>query len=98
MYIFQVPILKMCVAGDTLATYRRILKRTMTRSLAMEYSYTGLGPKRQRTKKAFSEHPLCAAILGNIIVAEQLAFCVVFLVIALEYPFYEDLFSYRITI
>ncbi|XP_018026050.1 uncharacterized protein LOC108681518 [Hyalella azteca] len=46
-------------------TVRRVLKRCMTRDLALHFSFTGLGERRTVSKQAFGSHLLCTRILGD---------------------------------
>ncbi|XP_018006698.1 uncharacterized protein LOC108664590 [Hyalella azteca] len=46
-------------------TMRRVLKRCMTRDVAMLFSFSGLSVKRLATKQAFGNHPLCNRILAG---------------------------------
>ncbi|XP_018013830.1 uncharacterized protein LOC108670851 [Hyalella azteca] len=46
-------------------TTRRLLKRCMSRDLALQFSFTGLGERRTATKQAFGGHLLCTRILGD---------------------------------
>ena len=37
----------------------------MTRNFALQFSVTGLGDKRQRTKLSFKEHDVCKFVIGE---------------------------------
>ena len=45
-------------------TIRNILKRCMTKKLAQQFSFSGLGIGRTRSKLCFKEHALCVKLLG----------------------------------
>ena len=56
------------VRGATgMETARRIIRRLMrmTQRLAMKFSLTSLGEKRERTKLSFKEHVVAAPVIGK---------------------------------
>ncbi|XP_018014408.1 uncharacterized protein LOC108671378 [Hyalella azteca] len=57
--------LKPYIGSNSKMTVRRLLKRCMTRDLALHFSFTGFGEKRTVTKPAFGNHLLCTRILGD---------------------------------
>nr|CAB3263268.1 uncharacterized protein LOC108949781 [Phallusia mammillata] len=48
---------------DLRSTVRSFVRLFMTRELAMKFSWTGLGPKRQHTKQVFKGHKLKELLL-----------------------------------
>ncbi|XP_018008236.1 uncharacterized protein LOC108665940 [Hyalella azteca] len=53
------------IGSNSKMTVRRVLKRCMSRDLALHFSFTGLGEKRTASKQAFGSHLLCTRILGD---------------------------------
>ncbi|XP_047740693.1 uncharacterized protein LOC108675907 [Hyalella azteca] len=53
-------------AGSLMATLRAMVKRLMTRNLAVTFSFTGLDRKRMRTKLSFKKHDIYRILLGAI--------------------------------
>ena len=51
--------------GTAMETARRIIRRLMTQKLAMKFSLTGLGEKREKTKLSFKEHVVAAPVIGK---------------------------------
>jgi hypothetical protein len=52
-------------ASSLKATLRAMLKRLMTRALAVTFSFTGLDGKRLRTKTSLKEHGIYRVLLGT---------------------------------
>jgi hypothetical protein len=51
--------------GSTLMeTTRRIIRRLMTKTMACQFSLTGMGEKRTRTKLSFKEHVVSKHVIG----------------------------------
>ena len=46
-------------------TARLILKRLMSKQLAITFSLTGLGAKRAKVKFSFKEHPISGIVIGE---------------------------------
>lgn len=62
-------------------TARRIIRRLMSKQLAVQFSLTGLGEKRKATKISFRDHAVAVPVIGNILYklskAVYVTFCVV---------------------
>lgn len=63
----QVMVLKCMVGVNLKDTIRRMMKRTMTPTLAAQFSYSGLGMQRQHTKLTFKNHPAFHILIGKLI-------------------------------
>lgn len=48
-----------------LETTRRVIRRIMTKELALKFSLTGLGEKRQRCKISFKDHDVGKVVIGK---------------------------------
>ena len=44
-----------------------IIKRLLTKSLASQFSLTGLGPKRSATKISFKDHGIARPVTGKLL-------------------------------
>lgn len=63
-FFFQKTTLNRLQGTRPLETSRRVIRRIMSKELAMKFSLTGLGDKRQKTKLSFKDHPAANIVLG----------------------------------
>jgi len=62
---FQYEILCKCEDATLVATLRGMMKRVMTRSLAVTFSFTGMDGKRLKTKNCLKEHAVYKVLRGT---------------------------------
>lgn len=73
-FLFQHQILAEQRGATPMETTRKVIRRLFSKTLACQFSLTGLGEKRAHTKVAFRDHVVSNHALGNIY---QSVYCLV---------------------